>query len=76
MRADRGGGASRAASLTMLAGLPRAAWIALCVMFAAAWFATLDLRKLQHPDEGRYAEIAREMVATGDWLTTRSAAYP
>src|SRR5205823_8252882 len=71
MRAHRGGGASRAASLTMLAGLPRAVWIALCVMFAAAWFATLDVRKLQHPDEGRYAEIAREMVVMGDWLTPR-----
>jgi 4-amino-4-deoxy-L-arabinose transferase-like glycosyltransferase len=56
---------------TMLAGLPRAAWIAISVIFAAAWFATLDVRKLQHPDEGRYAEIAREMVATGDWVTPR-----
>src|SRR5947207_8473529 len=55
----------------MLAGLPRAAWIAISVIFAAAWFATLDVRKLQHPDEGRYAEIAREMVATGDWVTPR-----
>jgi 4-amino-4-deoxy-L-arabinose transferase-like glycosyltransferase len=55
----------------MLAGLSRAAWIAIGIMFAAAWFATLDVRKLQHPDEGRYAEIAREMVATGDWVTPR-----
>jgi len=55
----------------MLAGLPRTAWIAISVVFAAAWFATLDVRKLQHPDEGRYAEIAREMVATGDWVTPR-----
>ena len=55
----------------MLAGLPRAAWIATAVVFAALWFATLDARKLQHPDEGRYAEIAREMVATGDWVTPR-----
>jgi 4-amino-4-deoxy-L-arabinose transferase-like glycosyltransferase len=55
----------------MLAGLPRTAWIAISVLFAAAWFATLDVRKLQHPDEGRYAEIAREMVATGDWVTPR-----
>src|SRR5438046_4931228 len=55
----------------MLAGLPRTAWIAISVVFAAAWFATLDVRKLQHPDEVRYAEIAREMVATGDWVTPR-----
>src|SRR5438477_2969677 len=71
MRAHCGGLASHAAPPTMLAGLPRAAWIAISVVFAAAWFATLDVRKLQHPDEGRYAEIAREMVATGDWVTPR-----
>ena len=41
------------------------------VVFAIVWFANLDVRKLQHPDEGRYAEIAREMVATGDYLTPR-----
>ena len=55
----------------MLAGLPRAAWIATAALFAVAWFAALDARKLQHPDEGRYAEIAREMLASGDWVTPR-----
>lgn len=38
---------------------------------AILWFANLDVRKLQHPDEGRYAEIAREMVVSGDWVTPR-----
>jgi 4-amino-4-deoxy-L-arabinose transferase-like glycosyltransferase len=40
-------------------------------VLAAAWFATLQVRPMLDPDEGRYAEIPREMVATGDWLTPR-----
>lgn len=43
----------------------------LLALFAVLWFGTLDYRKLIKPDEGRYAEIPREMVATGDWLTPR-----
>src|SRR5436190_13867352 len=45
--------------------------ICLALLLAAVWFGTLDMRKLVRPDEGRYAEIPREMVATGDWLTPR-----
>jgi 4-amino-4-deoxy-L-arabinose transferase-like glycosyltransferase len=45
-------------------------WLLLAV-FAAAWFCNLGYRHLVRPDEGRYAEIPREMVASGDWLTPR-----
>ena len=66
---------SRNASLSppfpMLASLPRRAWWLLALVAAVAWFAGLDFRHLQHPDEGRYAEIAREMSVRGDWVTPR-----
>ena len=54
-----------------VAALSRPAWIAITFVVAIAWFANLDVRKLQHPDEGRYAEIAREMAVSGDWVTPR-----
>src|SRR5579864_9355179 len=54
-----------------VAALSRRSWIALAVVLALVWFANLDVRKLQHPDEGRYAEIAREMLVSGDWVTPR-----
>ena len=38
---------------------------------ALAWFATLGWRPLLEPDEGRYAEIPREMFVSGDWVTPR-----
>ena len=49
----------------------RGAVALLLALLALAWFSTLDYRKLIKPDEGRYAEIAREMALSGDWVTPR-----
>ena len=45
-------------------------WLLLAV-FTILWFSNLEYRKLIKPDEGRYAEIPREMVVSGDWVTPR-----
>src|SRR5579863_7582060 len=42
-------------------------WLGLALL----WFLPLDSPHLFDPDEGRYAEIPREMVASGDWVTPR-----
>ncbi|WP_426196761.1 glycosyltransferase family 39 protein [Massilia sp. DWR3-1-1] len=39
--------------------------------FALVTLYMLGVRTLVPPDEGRYAEMAREMFVTGDWVTTR-----
>lgn len=45
------------------------------VFFTVIWFGSLDYRHLIPSDEGRYAEIAREMFMTGDWVTPRYNDY-
>lgn len=46
------------------------AWL-FAALVVAVWFGTLDARHLLRSDEGRYAEIAREMFTSGDWVTIR-----
>ena len=43
----------------------------LAAIFIICSLLVLDVRTLIPPDEGRYAEMAREMFLTGDWVTTR-----
>ena len=45
--------------------------IFLLVAFCAVWFYALGARTLVPTDEGRYAEMGREMVTTNDWITPR-----
>jgi 4-amino-4-deoxy-L-arabinose transferase-like glycosyltransferase len=41
---------------------------ALALFLLVLWLSTLAARPLFNPDEGRYAEIPREMLASGDWV--------
>jgi 4-amino-4-deoxy-L-arabinose transferase-like glycosyltransferase len=43
----------------------------LAIVFALIWFYLLGVRTLVPSDEGRYAEMAREMITSHDWITTR-----
>jgi 4-amino-4-deoxy-L-arabinose transferase-like glycosyltransferase len=52
-------------------GAPTTDRLGFWLVIAVAWFATIGWRPLMEPDEGRYAEIPREMYATGDWVTPR-----
>lgn len=52
-------------------GLPTQVMFWLALAAGLAWFVTPGLRHLVPSDEGRYAEIAREMFASGDWVTIR-----
>jgi 4-amino-4-deoxy-L-arabinose transferase-like glycosyltransferase len=59
---------SSASTAPDLQGRWLAFWVGLCIF---AWFATLGVRDLIGPDEGRYAELARGMLESGDWIVPR-----
>lgn len=45
--------------------------VLLGILWLLAWGVGLQYRSLGEPDEGRYAEIAREMLVSHDWVTPR-----
>ena len=49
-------------------GLSHRAFRVAALAFTVLWFALLWGRPLYDPDEGRYAEIPREILTGGDWL--------
>jgi 4-amino-4-deoxy-L-arabinose transferase-like glycosyltransferase len=51
--------------------IPRRERWTLLGLWAAFGLLPLFLRPLWEPDEARYAEIPREMIAAGDWLTPK-----
>jgi 4-amino-4-deoxy-L-arabinose transferase-like glycosyltransferase len=69
-RAALGGAATGRAAPDRVPVDLRARWtyLGLAALVAVLWFVTLPLRPLFNPDEGRYAEIPREMLAGGDWV--------
>lgn len=51
--------------------MSRRSWLIALGVLILVWFGNLEYRTLIKPDEGRYAEIPREMVVSGDWVTPR-----
>lgn len=49
----------------------RVAFLGIVLFYILTYLAPLGARPLVRPDEFRYAEIPREMLASGDWVTPR-----
>lgn len=50
--------------------------VILTLLFGVLFAWRLGSAPLMNPDEGRYAEVPREMVASGDWVTPRLDGVP
>ena len=64
---------ARRQSLLLVRAAP---WLALAAFALVMGLVFIGTRGLWEPDEGRYAECAREMLATGDFMTPRLGAEP
>ena len=60
-------GMTGAGASAQACGLRWWGWVALAVV----WLLTIQIRPMLDPDEGRYAEVPREMLTTGNWVTPR-----
>jgi 4-amino-4-deoxy-L-arabinose transferase-like glycosyltransferase len=60
------------------AAVMRERWMfaGLALFVATIWLGTLGVRPLFNPDEGRYAEIPREMLVGGDWVVPHLNGLP
>lgn len=58
------------------AGLSRRETAAALAVLLLCFLAATGTRALNVPDEGRYAEVAREMLRSGDWITPRLDGVP
>jgi 4-amino-4-deoxy-L-arabinose transferase len=65
----------QSASLVTPAALRQGRWLLLVVALLVA-FAFQGTRGLYETTEGRYAEMSREMLETGDWITPQYAYEP
>ncbi len=54
----------------------RPAYAGLALAALLLWLAVLPIRPLFNTDEGRYAEIPREMLAGGDWIVPHLDGLP
>src|SRR5580704_5889682 len=76
-RASRHLPRSRRVSFASMQVGPRRGWPAGArallpwLLLVLGWCVSIQVRPLFDPDEGRYAEIPREMLASGDWVTPR-----